>query len=405
MGLLTAEPPWVGLTASDLLEVRHAHNLPSLIATHASELAGCAVAIYVVDLDGSSLLRLAGGGVPLPDRFGAPLAVGTELPLDAVAAVRELIARAAPDVDMVPLVVRDRALGVMLAAGPTGGALDSFAIEAAFAMEMATGYTDVVHAARRRKPVKPGAEVQQNLLPPRIATVSSYQLAGGVLPGYEIGGDFFDYADNSDGLWIAIGDAVGKGNAAAALSSIALGALRAARRSGATIHEAAEIVHETVAGFGIARFLTAVLAICDPDGVVRWLSAGHPRPLHLDRHGVASELMGGQTHPLGLFAFDRRLTLGQVTLFPGEQFVLYSDGLTERKATSGERLGFGALERCLLTRRPTTPAGTVRALHSLVIEAATEPLDDDVTVLAMMRLAGPSGRDSLSTDHSPAAVA
>ena len=61
MGLLTAEPPWVGLTASDLLEVRHAHNLPSLIATHASELAGCAVAIYVVDLDGSSLLRLAGG--------------------------------------------------------------------------------------------------------------------------------------------------------------------------------------------------------------------------------------------------------------------------------------------------------------------------------------------------------
>ena len=85
-------------------------------------------------------------------------------------------------------------------------------MEAALAMEMAAGYTDVVHAARRRQSVNPAAEIQQNLLLPRIAIVSGFAVAGGVLPGYEIGGDFFDYADNPDGVWLAVGDALGKGN-------------------------------------------------------------------------------------------------------------------------------------------------------------------------------------------------
>ena len=57
-------------------------------------------------------------------------------------------------------------------------------------------------------------------------------VAGDVLPGYDVGGDFFDYAGNADGLWLVVADATGKGDSAAALSSLALGAPRAALAPG-----------------------------------------------------------------------------------------------------------------------------------------------------------------------------
>jgi hypothetical protein len=74
--------------------------------------------------------------------------------------------------------------------------------QAAAALALANGYTDVFETTRRRKETSPAAEIQQNLLPPRIARISGGILAGNVLPGYEIGGDWFDYIENADGAWV-----------------------------------------------------------------------------------------------------------------------------------------------------------------------------------------------------------
>ncbi|HUO70964.1 MAG TPA: SpoIIE family protein phosphatase [Solirubrobacteraceae bacterium] len=47
-------------------------------------------------------------------------------------------------------------------------------------------------------------------------------------------------------LWLIVADATGNGNSAAALSSLAIGALRAARRAGAGLQEAARLVDEAI---------------------------------------------------------------------------------------------------------------------------------------------------------------
>jgi serine phosphatase RsbU (regulator of sigma subunit) len=65
------------------------------------------------------------------------------------------------------------------------------------------------------RPTTPAAEIQQNLLPPRLVRISGASVAGNVLPGYDIGGDWFDYAENPDGTWIGIADAEGTGPRAA----------------------------------------------------------------------------------------------------------------------------------------------------------------------------------------------
>src|SRR4029450_10836002 len=92
--------------------------------------------------------------------------------------------------------------------------------------------------ARGRKPPPPPAEIQQNLFPPRIARIAGAQLAGALLPSYEVGGDWFDFVENRDGAWLAMAGAADTGPTAAGLGAAALGALRAARRSGQDLGEA-----------------------------------------------------------------------------------------------------------------------------------------------------------------------
>ena len=113
-------------------------------------------------------------------------------------------------------------------------------------MELAGGYTDVIDSARRRKKTHAAAELQQSLLPPRIARMGGGEVAGSVLPTYEVGGDWFDYVENRDGAWLAIADATGRRTAAGVLGAIALAALRSARRSGQSVEAAAQAMHQVI---------------------------------------------------------------------------------------------------------------------------------------------------------------
>lgn len=263
------------------------HVLPRRIAAAAARLAGAEAAIYVVDVDGSALHLLDGTPGAFPDAIEAPLGIGPEIPLESLAALEAAVAGAVPGASCEPLLLGDRALGAIVSRGTPAVPLGEFAAEAALALEHGSGYTDAVHATRRRRRPEAAAEIQQNLLPPRLARISGAVLAGGVLPGYEVGGDFFDYADDEAGGWLTLADAVGKGNEAAALASLAVGALRSSRRSGARLEEASRAMHEAVRGGSPGTpFVTAVSAVWDTrTGVLRWITAGHPADGDVGRRG------------------------------------------------------------------------------------------------------------------------
>src|SRR2546429_8003996 len=112
---------------------------------------------------------------------------------------------------------------------------------------------------RRRNAPAPARGVPQPRSPPRIARIAGAQLAGGLLPPYEVGGDWFDFVENRDGAWLAIADAAGTGPNAAGLGASALGALRAARRSGHDLVQALDAMHETVRGLGNRDFYVTAL--------------------------------------------------------------------------------------------------------------------------------------------------
>ena len=219
------------------LEVTHVldevppHLVPDQLVAEARRAAGVAVALYVVDIDGSQLVRLA-GSEDFPAELEAPPALGPEIVPEGLPAYQARLGQRLPGCVAEPLWLRGRITGLLLCVGTPVTPLEDIAKQGAAALELANDYTDFIEAARRRKPPTPAAEIQQNLFPPRIARIAGAQLAGGLLPTYEVGGDWFDFVENRDGAWLAIADAFGTGPTATGLGAAALGALRAARRSG-----------------------------------------------------------------------------------------------------------------------------------------------------------------------------
>ncbi len=370
--------------AGDLLDAAAPHLVPERVVEIASAQAECPVAVYVLDLEGSFALRLAGDGERFPDRIRAPVGVGPEIVPEAMPRLRELVVDRVGPSTLWPMTVRDRVMGFLLARDGPARDLGALPGRAGLALELASGYTDALHAVRRRMVTQPGAEIQQNLLPPRIARVDRAEVAGGVLPGYDVGGDFFDYAGNADGLWLIVADATGKGNSAAALSSLAIGALRAARRAGAGLQETARALDEAILALDMDRFLTAVLASWDADTCrLRWINCGHPTPLILHADGQVAELDGDRTYPLGIRLTERTFPVLSATVRPGDRLVMYSDGVSERRTADGGRFGEDAVQALLAGLGTRSAAMTVREIQDAVIGASPEPLRDDATLLVV----------------------
>ncbi len=141
--------------------------LPDQLVAEAQRLANVPLALYVLDIDGSHLLRVA-GPERLPERIEAPLAIGPELDSDGLAVLRERLADI-PGTELIPLWLRGRATGVMVTLGQPQGSLSELARQAAAAITLADRYTDTFARAQRRKQPKAAAEIQQSLLPPGSA--------------------------------------------------------------------------------------------------------------------------------------------------------------------------------------------------------------------------------------------
>src|SRR5207248_8076574 len=73
---------------------------------------------------------------------------------------------------------------------------------------------------RLERELQVASEIQQRFQPASAPQVTGYELQGISFPCYEIGGDYYDFIQRSDGrMVVALGDVSGKGTAAALLMS------------------------------------------------------------------------------------------------------------------------------------------------------------------------------------------
>ncbi len=370
----------------ELLNQVPPHLLGDQIVAEARRLPGASsAAVYLVDIDGSRLLRFA-GSEEFPGELPAPLAIGPELPREGIANLRRMVAEQLPGSVPAPLYLRGRAIGLLLAVDADEAKLDILARQAAAAINLAEKYTDGIALCRRRKPISAAGEIQQNLLPPRVIQIAGAALAGNVLPSYDVGGDWFDYAENSDGAWLAVADATGKGPTAASLGALALGAFRAARRSGANLEQAAGAIHDAITAVNESRaVVTAILGRWHgPTATFSWINCGHPPPALIASDRELRPLDSADAGALGGADSGPDWTASHARLSAGDRLILYCDGITDRPTQSGRPFGLKGIKAAVAQALSSSAAATVKAIEDAVNNASSEALDDDATLLVLV---------------------
>jgi serine phosphatase RsbU (regulator of sigma subunit) len=387
-GLPFRSPGRLGRPTGLPLEVTHVldevppHLIGDQLVAEARRAGGVPVALYVADIDGSQLIRLAGTD-DFPDELEAPPALGPEIVPEGLPQYGTRLRELLPGCTIEPLWLRGRVTGLLLCIGTPLDDLADIAKQGAAALELANDYTDIIEATRRRKAPTPAAEIQQNLFPPRIARITGAQLAGGLLPTYEVGGDWFDFVENRDGAWLAIGDASGNGPTAAGLSAAALGALRAARRSGRDLQEALAWMDDTVREHKTDYVVTALVARWRAaTGSLTYVSCGHQHAYLAEPNGDLRPLESKIHGPLGRVDGKRTFTPTTQRLTTGQRLILVTAGITDRKTASGV-FGEDGVQNALADLAAPTAAATAMAILNAVTDCWKEPLEDDGTVVVL----------------------
>ena len=229
--------------------------------------------------------------------------------------------------------------------------------------------------------------LQRSLLAGSLPSDPRFAIATAYLPAVEhlaVGGDWYDaFALPGDRVAIAVGDVVGRGLGAAS----AMGQVRSAVRAlaGAGFAPAAVLRHldAFVDQVERARYTTLAYADVAPEtGHVRCAVAGHPPPLLFwpDREPAFFE--GGRSTPLGIVVPGAPRQEAAFTLTPGAGFLLYTDGLVERRAESIDT-GLARLVDAVRPRTGVSAAALVEALPALLREHG--PVHDDVCLLGFRR--------------------
>jgi serine phosphatase RsbU (regulator of sigma subunit) len=270
--------------------------------------------------------------------------------------------------------------------------LEELAETFAVALQAAYRRTDRYHLERRRSGrLTMAAEMQWDLLPARGYDHPGVKLAGQLEPAYAVCGDHFDWAVNGDWLTVTALNGMGTGLDAALLTTLAVNAMRNARRSipagqsspGDLADQAVLAADAISSQYGGTRHVaTLLLALNTVTGELHMIDAGSPRML-LVRNGQVRDMMLDPQLPLGMFG-DTRYVEEREQLRPGDRLFIVSDGVhgaaRPNEATYGER----ELSRAIRSTRLQPPAEAISSvMRSLRDYHAGAEIMDDALIICL----------------------
>ncbi len=230
--------------------------------------------------------------------------------------------------------------------------------------------------------------VQEALVREGNAEFGAFSVSARMTPAQQIGGDFVEFTDSSNGtLFFVLGDVSGKGVAAALFMAASQSAMTSAFAEHTDISAIANEANRRLCQQNpMGLFVTCVLGVLHIEsGKLDYVCAGHEpayviapddsrRPLPMTR-GLAMGLMEDFDYSSGSEVLQREETL-----------FLYTDGLTDAVNLGGALFGKDRLEGTLDGASRRSPAETVdhvwREIGSFSTGAAAA---DDMTCLVLRR--------------------
>jgi phosphoserine phosphatase RsbU/P len=253
--------------------------------------------------------------------------------------------------------------------------------------------------SRMSRDLKAAAKIQETFLPRSVPRMSGTDFAWIYRPCDELAGDGLNIIPlGDDTVAIYILDVSGHG-VASALLSVTLSRLlsppsdpssilirNANVPTGFDITPPAEVAarlnrlfpFDSVTG----QFATMIYGILNATtGEFRYVSAGHPGPVHLSRD-AAPVILESAGFPIGLA--DNAYEELSVRLRAGDRLYLYSDGVTEAMNFAGKQFGVARLLQSITKGQPLLLSDAISTLVASIAEwQGTEKPQDDISVLAV----------------------
>ena len=288
--------------------------------------------------------------------------------------------------------------GVGLAEG-NQALLQALAIEVSTVIENARLIEQERQKRRLEQELEVARSIQRALLPSSLPVEGWLVAKGHCEASAQLGGDYYDLMRVAPKKWAAVvADVSGKGVAASILASLLQGAFfLGSGREVSLAGTLGRINRYICERSGQTRFATVFALIVEQNGTMRWSNAGHC-PAFLARADGRHEWLPPNSRPVGLFddvVFAEETSI----LCPGDKLVVYSDGVTELRNSSGEQFGEPRLGAAV---EQLARLGTVELFDGLLERvrefAGTESRTDDLTLLV---LGFEGARNAAETDVKP----
>ena len=265
--------------------------------------------------------------------------------------------------------------------------------------EMQSGLQRLQQLALQDRELEIAASIQRNLLIRQIPPSPGLKIIPMQRQANLVGGDWYDIDVTPRAATVVVGDASGKGIAAALMATVALSFLRAEKGLGSPPKTVIARTNEALLdATDPDSFTTSIYSVIDiTSGEARWLNMGHPAPFLLrgaGGGGTAGEggtgvdgddprgyyVEGPRNRVLGWFE-DPGLNVTVIQMSPGDRLIFYTDGFLEAKSPEGEVFGEQRLAEAIvrLSRMGTDQLGAL--LAGEVERFAAGKLDDDRTML------------------------
>jgi sigma-B regulation protein RsbU (phosphoserine phosphatase) len=235
------------------------------------------------------------------------------------------------------------------------------------------------------------SRLQTALLPRHWPQDDRYEIWGSMTPAKYVGGDFYDhFLLNKEERAIVVADVSGKGVSAGLFSMVSKTYLRSIAMYGSL--EVNDILFKVnnrlCEDNDTCMFVTAFYGQYNPEnGHLVMSNAGHPPQLLITADSKTRWIIPENSSPALGIVEDATFIQSTLILSPGDQLLIFSDGVNEAMSTMNEEFGFDKIT-ALFENNPSSSAqeSVERTLEGIRAHAKDAEQSDDITCIALHRL-------------------
>lgn len=232
-----------------------------------------------------------------------------------------------------------------------------------------------------------GKKIQLALLPERPPAIPGVKVAGNLVAASHVGGDYYDFLQRgAEGIDLVIADVTGHSIGSALIMAEARGLLHSLYATDIPVSEIlrslGRLLYDDLTRAEL--FVTIFYARYDKQtNIIRYANAGHNPPLLYSAARLTFTELDAEGLVQGVI-IDFPYEEGEVTVSKGDILVLFTDGIIESTAASGDMFGLGRLMSIISGMPDEEPDVIIKEVFLKLSEfTGTKTFKDDVSIVVV----------------------